>query len=433
MKRMSFSATGDSVLLTGLPRGYSGFEPVSGFIKTAEARLTNLESVISNFDCFPSAFSGGTWVNAEPDKLYELLSFGFNMLGWANNHTLDYSYDGLYSTKRELDNSRVAHAGVGMNMFEASRPAVLDLPSARVGLISICSSFNDAARAGEQSNSLPGRPGLNPLRHSVEYVVTEEHMNALKEIAQNTKMNGESDNSRREGFSSELPEGAFSFGDILFRTGETEKKITRVNKKDMERTRKIISDALHYTDYVIVMAHSHQIKSEFYHEPAGFFEEFCRECIDAGASAVIGSGTHQLKPLELYKNKPIFYSLGNFIFQTNFIKILPPDFCEKYGIDVSSSAAQALNSRSKNGTRGLYTDNKNFRSVIPYFEFESDNMTKLILKPIELGFGKSKRLFGLPFEADSNVAHEICEWYGEISKGYGTRMSLHNGIIEVEI
>ncbi len=60
-------------------------------------------------------------------------------------------------------------------------------------------------------------------------------------------------------------------------------------------------------------------------------------------------------------------------------------------------------------------------------------MTKLILKPIELGFGKSERFVGLPFEADSNVAREIYEWYAEISKGYGTRMTLQSGIIEVEL
>lgn len=36
--------------------------------------------------------------------------------------------------------------------------------------------------------------------------------------------------------------------------------------------------------------------------------------IDAGADIVIGHHPHVLQPLEIYKNKPIIYSLGNFVF-----------------------------------------------------------------------------------------------------------------------
>ena len=36
--------------------------------------------------------------------------------------------------------------------------------------------------------------------------------------------------------------------------------------------------------------------------------------IDSGADAVIGHHPHWIQPIELYKGKPIFYSLGNFIF-----------------------------------------------------------------------------------------------------------------------
>lgn len=39
--------------------------------------------------------------------------------------------------------------------------------------------------------------------------------------------------------------------------------------------------------------------------------------IDAGADAVIGAHPHVLQGIELYKGKPVFYSLGNFIFYQN--------------------------------------------------------------------------------------------------------------------
>jgi poly-gamma-glutamate synthesis protein (capsule biosynthesis protein) len=40
--------------------------------------------------------------------------------------------------------------------------------------------------------------------------------------------------------------------------------------------------------------------------------------IDKGVDAVIGAHPHVVEEAELYKNKPIFYSLGNFIFDQYF-------------------------------------------------------------------------------------------------------------------
>ena len=43
-------------------------------------------------------------------------------------------------------------------------------------------------------------------------------------------------------------------------------------------------------------------------------EKAAHAFIDVGADVVIGSHPHVIQPIEVYKNKPIFYSLGNFIF-----------------------------------------------------------------------------------------------------------------------
>lgn len=47
-------------------------------------------------------------------------------------------------------------------------------------------------------------------------------------------------------------------------------------------------------------------------------QQFAREFIDAGADAVIGSHPHVIEPMEEYKGKRIYYSLGNFIFDQYF-------------------------------------------------------------------------------------------------------------------
>lgn len=43
-----------------------------------------------------------------------------------------------------------------------------------------------------------------------------------------------------------------------------------------------------------------------------------RQFIDAGADVILGSHPHVIQPIEIYKNKAIFYSLGNFLFDQTF-------------------------------------------------------------------------------------------------------------------
>ncbi|OIO18614.1 MAG: hypothetical protein AUJ23_03305 [Candidatus Magasanikbacteria bacterium CG1_02_32_51] len=48
--------------------------------------------------------------------------------------------------------------------------------------------------------------------------------------------------------------------------------------------------------------------------------KLAHQFVDAGADIIIGSHPHVVQPIEIYKDKPIFYSLGNFIFDQYFSK-----------------------------------------------------------------------------------------------------------------
>lgn len=73
------------------------------------------------------------------------------------------------------------------------------------------------------------------------------------------------------------------------------------------------------SDFVFVIVHGGH---ETYHLPSLRMKQTYRFFIDAGASAVIGHHTHCYSGFEIYKNAPIFYSLGNFIFDNQNIKDL---------------------------------------------------------------------------------------------------------------
>jgi poly-gamma-glutamate capsule biosynthesis protein CapA/YwtB (metallophosphatase superfamily) len=65
------------------------------------------------------------------------------------------------------------------------------------------------------------------------------------------------------------------------------------------------------TDFVVVILHGGH---EHYPLPSPRMKAQFRFMIDAGADAVVGHHTHIISGYEVYKNKPIFYSLGNFCF-----------------------------------------------------------------------------------------------------------------------
>lgn len=75
-----------------------------------------------------------------------------------------------------------------------------------------------------------------------------------------------------------------------------------------------IAKAKREHDYVAVFVHWGK---EGATEPEDYQIKLARGYIDAGADAVIGSHPHVLQGFEIYKGKPIAYSLGNFIFTTS--------------------------------------------------------------------------------------------------------------------
>ncbi len=434
--KMTMTATGDSLMIQGYPDGgYPGFSEVRDYIEKGQAKFNNLETNLIDKPTFGSTYCGGTWLKSESRIIDKITGFGFNFLGYANNHTMDYSYNGLLETISHLKERNIAYAGAGEDLYAAAAPVYRDLPGGRVAFISICASFEDAARAGYASRTTPGRPGLNPLRHTKELHVTKEHFKALSEICESTHFMGEKEISIKNGFSVPFKEGELNFGGVSIRLSEdgVEKKVTKCNKNDLKRTLDSIEDAKLMADYIVIMLHSHQIKGNVMNIPDDFAVEFCHTVIDAGADLVIGGDTHELKPIEIYKGKPIFYSLGNFCFQSNVVPTMPADFIEKYKMpDITDPQALAL--RCKGWTIGLHAQPQNFRSIIPYMEYEDGKLVSCELKPIELGYDKIRTFKGIPYPADEKVSREIFKLLKDLSKDYGTKMTQgKDGIIKIKL
>ena len=423
--RQTICSVGDAILLEKFPEDYD-VTPIKKIVEQADVRLFNLENVLSDRPIYGSTYCGGTRLLAKEDTLDDTLRFGFNGCSFANNHTMDFSYDGLFDTLAAAKKRNLPICGAGKDLKEASDYAVIETEGGKCALISICATFNDAARAGNPSEYLTGRPGLNPLRFSVEYRITPEHMRALKEISAGTHIDGRRNRSRMGGYTPMPPEGCFGFGEYTFRESDVEGKFSRVNAVDMARTEQTIKDALTTCENVIVNIHSHEIKHDTDDEPDDFLIEFCRKCIDAGASAVIGTGTHQLKAIEIYKGKPIFYSLGNFIFQSDMVFCMPDDFREKYKLPQGLTPREQINERAKRGNGGLHGDVNNFRSLMPFITFENGKLEKLVLFPLRLDMHT-----GFPALADKEESQIIYKYLCERNKQFGTVLQPEGNVFSV--
>jgi poly-gamma-glutamate capsule biosynthesis protein CapA/YwtB (metallophosphatase superfamily) len=429
-EEISFTAVGDCFITRHLQADDQRLIELSKIIKDAEVRVANLEVTVHDGSPYPSAESGGTWAIASPDVLYTLRDYGFNLIGWANNHTLDYLHSGLLETKKNLDLLGFTYAGAGENLAQASAPKYLECRAGRVAFIAATTSAPSNWIAGEQRRDGPGRPGVNLLRWQQVFDLTSEKINQLKEIARLTAINAENDMSLEEGFLPVPAEGIFLFGNYQFREASEVKQTYEINTTDMERILNSIEEAKRKADYVILSLHTHELEGKSLPIPPSFVTEFCRKCIDQGTDAVIGHGPHILRGIEIYKGRPIFYSLGNFIYQPETVNSQPADMYYKHGLSDVNNVADALDSMSANYTRGHSTIREMWEAIVPYWRVEDGRLVEIKLYPVELGFGLPIHRMGWPVLSNDQL---ILEKLQRLSEPLGTKIDIDGCVGRVQI
>ncbi len=426
-KKLTVTGTGDALFVAPFPENYNTeYKEVADFINSCDVKITNLETNLSDFEYPAGAYSGGTWINTKREYLKYLTGYGFNFYGTANNHAMDYGKEGLLSTVRELDKNGLAHAGTGESLLQAEKPAILTLDGKKIGIFAVDTSFEVASKAGRATPHVKARAGVNYLRHSKYFHITKKQMTELKEVAKTTRINFTKDMLINTGFLAPDVDGTFSFGGTVFTT-DTTLPTSRCNKTDLKRITDNIKRAKTECDYVFVQAHCHDNDGYSHSSPPEYLKELCRACIDAGASAIFGGGCHELRPIEIYKNKPIFYSLGDFIYQGLQVEYLPADFMEKFGADINISASEALYIRSRGNKVGLHLMEENYLTVLPKIDFVNGDMINLTVMPVDLNFDVKDDRNGLPKLSRGEKGREIIDLLNNLSKPYGTKIEFIDG------
>jgi poly-gamma-glutamate capsule biosynthesis protein CapA/YwtB (metallophosphatase superfamily) len=308
---------------------------------------------------------------APPAAMDALKDMGFNMFSLSNNHVWDLGITGVQNAIQEANRRNLVHAGTGATLQEASGPGLLKTSKGTVALIGMASG---GIRPGAPATA--NQAGVNELR--VE-------------------------------------------------TGN------KPNEEDSQRILQSIRDASKQADLVIVYQHNHIYDKNFgtiFAEelpdrlvPPDWIKKWTHAEVDAGADIIVMHGAPVVQGVEIYHGRPIFYDLGNFIFNlplTEATQLLEPIVWE---------------------------------SVIASVEFQGKNLKSITFQPIVLNqMGKGQvdteddhpnslpefpRPFiatrGLPKPATGEQATYILERLADSSRPFGTTVVVKGDTAEINL
>lgn len=213
------------------------------YLKGFDFRIGTLEAAIgTGLPYDPVKMKGrANIVYARDEDFFRVKEMGFDVVSLANNHVWDLGEEGLRNTIKVLQENGIKYCGAGLNIEEASRPAIIEKDGMKIAILAYCMYGNPwlgyVELAGEN------KAGINPL--------------------------------------------------------------------EIEQVVKDIMDAKQKYDKVIVMPHWGR---EYQYEPLPECVIMAKRMVEAGADAVLGSHTHQVQPLIIFKKTPVCFSMGNFLF-----------------------------------------------------------------------------------------------------------------------
>ena len=309
--------------------------------------------------------------------VWELARTGINLVSMANNHALDFGPEGLKDCLRTLDLALIEHAGAGNTLAEAHALAVREVQGqkTRFGLLSYMRYWTAKYRSKD-----PGAASLATIDPAVILASREGKVEAI--------------------------EGPLE-ADIL--AMEEDLLLAR-------RHAEVVMVALHNHD----VSHSRTFGIQD-RTPANDQIMFHR-AIDAGADLVLGTGPHVLRGIEIYKGKPIFYSLSDFIYQYRTPDRIPVDLIHQRDLEMARPANVSVWDRRDS--------REVMEGVIVRMTVNQGKLRRIQLVPFAID--DEGPLYGVPRLVDDARAKATLALLQRLSAPYGTRIADKGWYGEVE-
>ncbi|BDE88281.1 Bacterial capsule synthesis protein PGA_cap [uncultured Flavonifractor sp.] len=200
---------------------------------------------------------------SKPEHLEPLRAVGFDVATVAGNHLYDCGPYGVIDTVEKLKKLGIQPVGGGANIAEAKKPAILEKNRLKVGVL----SYN--ATGPKLGWAMSQKPGANYVSVETSYVPARD-----------------------------MP-------------GCPAKVYTFLWPESLKQFQEEVSALRQQVDVVVVCLHKgnggDHPRLDTYEQP------LCYAAIDAGADIIFAHHHHVLKGVELYKDRPIYHGLGNFV------------------------------------------------------------------------------------------------------------------------
>jgi poly-gamma-glutamate synthesis protein (capsule biosynthesis protein) len=274
MPQVTLALTGDLMLNRPIVRG--GASPGSAAVWSLFA---GTDLVFANLECpLTSRAAPADKVVAfrsPPDLAHDVRDAGVDVVSLANNHMYDQGVDGMFDTLDALREANVAAVGAGRDLSSALAPVVLSSGGVRVAFVGIAATLPLGSAAAAD------RPGLAPVRVTTSYVQDAAGLEETPGIAPFVE--------------------------------------TRAWPGDVDAVCAAVAAAKRGADICAVGIHwgvPNGWVAQFQDPLATYQRPLAASMVGAGADVIVGHHPHVLHGIEMIDGRPVFYSLGNFVFHT---------------------------------------------------------------------------------------------------------------------
>lgn len=277
-KRLSMVVGGDTILGDDPEKYFAGIDDLlrNADVRVAQLETPYIEKADDNMD-----------PTRELKNLFPLVG-RFDVMTLAGNHIYDFGTPGVSDTTRWLRENGILYTGADMNLALAEKPAIFEKDGVKFGFL----NYNCVGPSHMYASET--KAGCAYVDHTRVCVV---------EDVQDTFMDGQvSDFSGKTGRFIDFPrvEGYL---------------------KMMDQIAQLRAEC----DVLSVYFHKGIV-----HKPAVVLDYerlISRVAIDAGADAVFASHAHILRGCEIYKSRPIYHGLNNFV---TWVPLLSPNYKGKF-------------------------------------------------------------------------------------------------------
>ncbi len=321
---MRICATGDVAPKRDNPA--SIFADVAPLLRSADLCFGQMECPISARGT-PAA-NARLAMRTTPEVAPILREAGFGVMSTAGNHALDFGADALADTLTHLTDAGIAHTGTGLSLTEACKPVFSESEGNRVALLAYSSILPEGYAAASN------RPGCAAMRAHTHYEQIEHDQ-----------------------------------------PGTPPRVLTFADRSDLAALTAAVACARQEADIVLLSMHwgIHFVRAAI----ADYQRKIAHAAIDAGADAVLGHHPHLLKGVEFYRDKPVFYSLGNFAIEQ------PAAFDETIRSHESFAHLQSLSSGWQPQAQ-YQTPPETRHSVIAWLDFNGAARPAVTLQPCRI-------------------------------------------------